>query len=207
MRSTVFTLTVVLLCFVFLAGAGSLAKVKKEQPAAAEEQAKKAHKKGQKGLDPAAGTPTENGPGQNRPIQSSPAMAGEQINWWVISAGGTDGASTSYKLMGTVGQTAVGSGNSASYRVSHGFWPDFGPAGCCVERGDLDHNGNVDIADILYFVEFSFGSPPGPAPVCDEGGYYPEADLDANMTVDIADLLYFVEYSFGSPPGPAPLPC
>lgn len=79
--------------------------------------------------------------------------------------------------------------------------------GCCEQRGDLDHNGTIDIADILYFVEFSFGSPPGPAPVCEEDGYYPEADLNADMNVDVADVLYFVEYSFGDPPGPAPEPC
>ncbi|MFQ5454445.1 MAG: hypothetical protein ACE5D6_09710 [Candidatus Zixiibacteriota bacterium] len=71
----------------------------------------------------------------------------------------------------------------------------------CSHQGDVDGSGGIDIADIVYFVEYSFKS--GPAPVSDNTCPSPNrADLDCNNTVDIADLVAFVDYSFsnGFPP-------
>lgn len=60
------------------------------------------------------------------------ARVGEQINWQVISSGGViNGGSASFGLSGTVSQTAVGVGSSASFRLSHGFWQEFGGEGPC----------------------------------------------------------------------------
>ncbi len=47
--------------------------------------------------------------------------SGEEINWQVISSGGTEGSSIDYVVRGTVGQTAVGRGYSPDHNVSHGF--------------------------------------------------------------------------------------
>ncbi|KAA3637411.1 MAG: M6 family metalloprotease domain-containing protein [Calditrichaeota bacterium] len=79
------------------------------------------------------------------------------------------------------------------------------PPGCCLTmRGNVDNdlNDEITIADIVYFVEYSFAVPKGPDPVCFE-----EADVDASNDLTIADLVYLVEYSFASPAGPAPLIC
>jgi len=69
---------------------------------------------------------------------------------------------------------------------------------CCRLRGDLNHDGVIDIADLVYMVDWMFaGGPPPPCPK--------EADLNGDGVVDIADLVYLVDYMFTG--GPAPAPC
>lgn len=72
--------------------------------------------------------------------------------------------------------------------------------GCCQTRGDINGIDNlVDIADLLYLVNYMFDA--GPEPLCME-----EADVNGlDQAVDIADLLYVVEYMFRG--GPLPVPC
>ena len=67
-----------------------------------------------------------------------------------------------------------------------------------LQRGDVDFSGAIDIADLVYFVEYSFASGPPPQPTTSA------ADLDCGGTVDIADLISLVEYSFSGGPHP---PC
>jgi len=77
----------------------------------------------------------------------------------------------------------------------------YGQTGCCVIRGDIDHNGSgPDIADLVYLVAFMFNG--GPPPPCME-----EADVngDGSAVPDIADLVYLVAYMFQG--GPPPVPC
>jgi hypothetical protein len=90
------------------------------------------------------------------------------------------------------------------------------PEGCCLVRGDIDHNGTgPDIADLVYLVSYMFPDPddPGPPPPCEEpegSGYYAECDVNGDGTgPDIADLVYLVSYMFPDPsdPGPPPVPC
>lgn len=76
---------------------------------------------------------------------------------------------------------------------------------CCLnERGNVDGdmNDEVNIADLLYLVDYSFANPSGPSPVCTE-----EADVDGSGMIDIADILYLVDYMFAVPAGPAPVDC
>ena len=72
---------------------------------------------------------------------------------------------------------------------------------CCIGiRGNVDGIDEVDIADLVYLVEFQFGQPPGPeAPCFDEG------NVDGIESIDIGDLVYLVEFQFHG--GPAPVPC
>jgi hypothetical protein len=73
--------------------------------------------------------------------------------------------------------------------------------GCCIGlRGNVNNDSEdaVDISDLIFLVDYSFGS--GPAPVCAD-----EADVNGDLTVDITDLIYLVDYSFGT--GPAPISC
>ncbi|MFQ5452990.1 MAG: putative Ig domain-containing protein [Candidatus Zixiibacteriota bacterium] len=76
---------------------------------------------------------------------------------------------------------------------------------CCIGiRGNIngDPNDDIDIADLVYFVDYSFSSPPGPEPPCPK-----EADVDGGGGVDIGDIVYMVDYMFSAPPGPAPVNC
>lgn len=131
------------------------------------------------------------------------ALTGEEINWQVIASGGTEGSSISFKLMGTVGQTAVGSGSSPNYGLSHGYWQDSTVdttvTGCCLGeiRGNVDYDpgDNMDISDLVYLVDYMFTG--GPPPPCIE-----EADMNCDGSIDISDLVWLVDYMFtgGLPP-------
>ena len=76
---------------------------------------------------------------------------------------------------------------------------------CCKNiRGNIDNDALdiIDVADLVYYVEFMFELQPGPAPECFE-----EADVDGTNEIDVADLVYLVSYIFDIPPGPAPVEC
>lgn len=127
---------------------------------------------------------------------------GEQINWQVISGGGVNASSANYAMTGTIGQTAAGPSSSSSYSLNAGFWQNFAASGgCCIgDRGNVngDPSDAVDISDVIYLVDYSFGG--GPAPPCAE-----EADVNGDSSVDISDMVYLVDYSFGG--GAPPVAC
>lgn len=78
-----------------------------------------------------------------------------------------------------------------------------GDACCCNGiRGNIDGDAleEINIADLVYFVTYSFGTPQGPTPPCPN-----EADVDNSGELNIADIVYIVTYMFSS--GPEPLPC
>ena len=78
------------------------------------------------------------------------------------------------------------------------------PTGCCVIRGDINHNGSeiIDIADLAMLVNYMFKD--GPALLCLE-----EANVDGSdempTVIDITDLVCLVNYMFKG--GPEPVPC
>ncbi len=135
-------------------------------------------------------------------VKASPAepTTGEQINWQVISSGGTKGSSTDFQLSGTVGQTTVGYGSSTNFGLSHGFWQEFAGVCCSGIRGNADGDPGdaVNVADLTYLVDYLFFD--GPAPPCEE-----EGDVEGSGAINVADLTYLVDYLFMD--GPPPPPC
>ncbi len=116
-----------------------------------------------------------------------------RIDWQVISSGGTESTSTNFALKGTVGQTVVGHGSSANYGLSNGFWQEFD---CYGHRGDVNHNGAINVADLTYLVDYLFSG--GPPPPCME-----EGDVDGSGGINVADVTYLVDFLFfGGPPPP-----
>jgi hypothetical protein len=55
---------------------------------------------------------------------------------------------------------------------------------------DGDAGQNVDISDLIYLVEYMFGSGPAPDP-------FLSGDVNCDGTVDISDVIAMVDYMFG----------
>jgi len=134
---------------------------------------------------------------------------------WSWAAQGVSGQTIDY--LSVTSDTTVAGNNpvdlcSAAIRASNGGVKDAPisftildiqvETGCCVIRGDIDRSGipPVDIADLVYLVDFMFNA--GPVPFC-----FDEGDVDASGVepIDIADLVYLVDYMFNS--GPIPPVC
>ncbi len=64
--------------------------------------------------------------------------------------------------------------------------------------GDVDQNHVVDIADLIYLVDYTFAGGPPPHNLAD-------GDINGDCSNDVADLIYLVEYVFGA--GPPPQVC
>lgn len=74
-----------------------------------------------------------------------------------------------------------------------------------LRRGDLNDDGNVDVADPVYLLSFLF-IPGSPAPECDDAG-----DVNDDGALDISDAVFALSWLFvpGSavPPAPGPVAC
>jgi hypothetical protein len=123
------------------------------------------------------------------------AAAGEQIKWQVLSEGGVKGASTNYKLDGTIGQTAVAPGTSSSYKINNGYWQNFVAGGCCVLGGDANHDGKRTLLDVLYILNKLYRE--GPDFVCAT-----EADANADGKYTMLDVLYIINALYRGGPKP-----
>lgn len=135
-------------------------------------------------------------------VTAAPA-AGEEIKWWVIGSGGGASASTNYKLGSTIGQTASGMAQSASYKLNQGFWQNFEPASCCVgTTGNVNMSGIVDLADLALLVAYLV-NPVGSKPILTCPG---EANINASGIVDLADLSLLVAYLTNPPASKPTLP-
>ncbi len=73
------------------------------------------------------------------------------------------------------------------------------PPTCCVERGNVDGVGPVNVADLTYLVSYLFQG--GDPPPCEE-----EGNVDALGEINVADLTYLVGYMFrdDAPPPACP---
>jgi len=60
---------------------------------------------------------------------------------------------------------------------------------CCVERGNVDGEGGVNVSDLTYIVAHLFSGGPGPA--CDA-----EGDIDASGDINVSDLTFLVSFLF-----------
>ena len=67
-------------------------------------------------------------------------------------------------------------------------------------RGDSNADGNTDIGDPIFTLNFLFGG--GAGPICPEA-----ADTNGDGSIDLADGVYGLNFQFsGGPPPPAPYP-
>lgn len=124
--------------------------------------------------------------------------SGEEINWQVISSGGTDGGSTNYGLKGTVSQSAAGEGGSDNFGLRHGFWQIFMTAGPCQGIcGDANNDAVVNVSDAVKIINYVFvgGQEPQPVLAC--------GDANNDGVVNVSDAVRIINYVFvgGAAPG------
>jgi ApbE superfamily uncharacterized protein (UPF0280 family) len=124
-------------------------------------------------------------------------MAGEEINWQVISGGGTvEGESTLYRLSSTVGQTAVGEGTGGGKVLHHGFMQTFdASSGGCTTAGDANHDGSFNVGDAVFVIANVFKG--GPLPV-----ELNEGDANYDCSFNIGDGVYMISNVFKGGPLP-----
>jgi hypothetical protein len=66
--------------------------------------------------------------------------------------------------------------------------------------GDVNADGDVNLIDILYLIDYKYGTTPGPAPIPPSSG-----DVNADCDINLLDILYLIDYKYANPPGPEPL--
>ena len=137
------------------------------------------------------------------------AQTGEEINWQVVSSGGTEGGSTSYRLSGTVAQTAVGAGAAVSNAVLHGYWQDFDAgSGCCGEytggatgNTNCDDQGKYNLSDITTLISRVYIDPGTPL-CCEENG-----DINCDSKMNLSDITTLICYVYVDPENCEPCLC
>ncbi|MEW6412626.1 MAG: hypothetical protein AB1483_09160 [Candidatus Zixiibacteriota bacterium] len=121
-----------------------------------------------------------------------------EIDWQVVSSGAISSQSASYSINATIGQPFIGRVESSGFDITAGFWQIL-PTTCCLMRGDIDDNGWVDIADIVYMVDYFWNG-------AIEPGCSFEVDVDGSGIVDPLDLTYLVNAYWKDGPSPAACP-
>jgi hypothetical protein len=64
-------------------------------------------------------------------------------------------------------------------------------------RGDVNCDGKLDVADVIYMINYLFKGGPKPKPMVNQG------DVNNDGKTDVADVIYIINYLFKG--GPAPL--
>jgi hypothetical protein len=64
--------------------------------------------------------------------------------------------------------------------------------------GDVNDDGNVDVSDAVYLINYAFAGGPAPDPL-DSG------DVNCDLNVDVSDAVYIINYAFAG--GPPPQNC
>jgi hypothetical protein len=65
--------------------------------------------------------------------------------------------------------------------------------------GDVYPDGKINLIDILFLIDYKYGSPPGSAP-----DPYATGDVNSDGNINLIDILYLIDYVYSTPPGPEP---
>ncbi|MDH3891167.1 MAG: PKD domain-containing protein [candidate division Zixibacteria bacterium] len=144
--------------------------------------------------------------GSGAPLYDQPG-SGPVLKLYFHAAGATEGEQTTIDLTGYDAQHMPKfTANGLVYAPVTTNGTVTYPACCQGIRGNVDDDPSdqIDIADLVYLVDFMFAG--GAEPVC-----YPEANIDGDAVGDafkqltISDLVYLVDHMFNG--GPAPPLC
>lgn len=124
-------------------------------------------------------------------LQAASSAPNYYLNWYSVNGGGAvnSGAGT-FRMGASVGQSVAGFVSGAQYKLGVGFW--YGAGGACpvTMTGDVNNNGAITSADIIYLVNFVFKGGATPIP-CTASG-----DVNCNGAVTSADIIYLVNFVF-----------
>jgi len=127
--------------------------------------------------------------------QTSPvgfSKQGYQMVTGVLDGFGGESESNNFRIpVSSGGQPSpAGISESASWGMKAGF-----VYASHVNRGDVNADGVINVADIVYLVNFLYRGGPAPCPM--EAG-----DLNCDGIVNVADIVFLVNYLYrgGSPP-------
>lgn len=110
----------------------------------------------------------------------------------VVASAGRTGSTSGFRLSGTLGQMATGTGWAVGLTMHNGYWQDFRQVIC----GDPSKDKFVDIDDILYLINYVFlgGVAPDPEYI---------GDVNCFDGIDVDDIIYLINYIFLA----GPVPC
>lgn len=66
--------------------------------------------------------------------------------------------------------------------------------------GDVFGDGDINLLDILFLIDFVYGTPAGPSP-----DPYTLGDVNSDTNIDLLDILYLISFVYDDPPGPEPV--
>ncbi len=131
----------------------------------------------------------------------APGASAWELKRQALTSGGLQGASYSFRLKGTAAEAVPGGGEASGFSLNSGFWYNNGVYQACVcGVGDVNENGQINILDIVFLVDFKFKNGPAPTPyeICN-------GDTDCNCLVNILDIIVLINYKFKA--GPPPCEC
>lgn len=66
--------------------------------------------------------------------------------------------------------------------------------------GDVNADTDINLIDILYLIDYVYGTPAGPEPTPLQSG-----DVNSDGNLNLLDILYLISYIYDEPPGPEPV--
>jgi len=118
-----------------------------------------------------------------------------KIDWDNLNSGVQPQSSDEYFIMSSLGESVAGSMQSTQggyYVLAGGFWTGY------YTSGDANCDGKVDVADVVYLLNYLFISGPPPC-------FWNAGDVNCDKGINIADVIYLINYLFRD--GPPPLMC
>ncbi|MCK5128016.1 MAG: dockerin type I repeat-containing protein, partial [candidate division Zixibacteria bacterium] len=94
-------------------------------------------------------------------------------------------------------QSTVADSNCIYPMVISGYYTTYEPIltpTCCINAGDANDDGQTNIGDAVYTIDYAFKG--GPGPNC-----MSQADANYDGASNVGDAIYLIEYAFkGGPP-------
>jgi len=127
-------------------------------------------------------------------LQASSAFEAGNVVWQAVLSGGSFSTSQGMLSRDALGQVAVGSAATQDYKIYQGFLQSFLLSESC-QPGDADGDGEVDVDDVIFLLNYIFSDGPEPVDFCC-------ADANGDGAIDIDDVVYIIHYSFAGGPEP-----